>query len=129
MRQRCGAITGAEPTGHRGGGAVGEEDAQADDRLHDGAGDAEPGQLGGAEVADDGGIGEQEERLGDERQEGGHGQPEDLGVVGGRPDTGACRHPSSLGGEPTGGGTPGVRGCLDGVGLVTGCLCMTGGNL
>ena len=52
-----------------GGGAVGEEDAQADRRLEHARGDAEPGQLRGAEVADDRGVREQEQRLGDQREE------------------------------------------------------------
>ena len=73
-------VAGAEVAGDAGGGAVGEEDAQPDDRLEDDRGDAEAGELGGAEVADDGGVGEQEERLGDEREEGRHGQAQDLAV-------------------------------------------------
>ena len=44
-------------------------------------GDAERGELGGAEVADDGGVGEQEQRLGDQGEEGRHGQAQDLPVV------------------------------------------------
>ena len=74
-------VAGAEPAGHAGGGAVGEEDAQPDDGLEDDGGDAEPGQRGGAEVADDGGVGEQEHRLGDQGEERGDGQPHDLPVV------------------------------------------------
>ncbi len=34
----------------------------------------------GAEAADDGRVGEQEQRLGNERPERGQGQPQDLGV-------------------------------------------------
>ena len=49
----------------------------------DGRGDAEPGQLRGAEVPDDGGVGEQEERLGDQGEEGGHGEAR--GSAGRRP--------------------------------------------
>ena len=44
-------------------------------------GDAEPGQLRRAEVADDRGVGEQEQRLGDEGAERGDGEPEDLAVL------------------------------------------------
>ena len=66
--------------GRRCGGAVGEEDAEPDGGLEHDGGDAEPGQLRRAEVADDGGVGEQEQRLGDQRQEGGEGQAQDLAV-------------------------------------------------
>ena len=74
-------VAGAEPAGDAGGGAVGEEDAQADGGLQDDGGDAEAGQRRGAEVADDGGVGEQEQRLGDQREERGDGEPHDLAVV------------------------------------------------
>ena len=40
-----------------------------------------PASGGGAEVADDGGVGEQEQRLGDQREEGRDRQPHDLAVV------------------------------------------------
>ncbi len=40
-----------------------------------------PASWRGAEVADDGGVGEQEQRLGDQGQEGGNGEPEDLPVA------------------------------------------------
>jgi hypothetical protein len=75
--------------GHARGRAEGEEDAQPDDGLEDDRGDAEAGELRGAEVADDSGVGEQEERLGDEREEGGDGQAQDLaiGLAVGRPLT------------------------------------------
>ena len=72
-----------------GGGAVGEEDAQADDGLEDDRGDAEAGELGRAEVADDRGVGEQEERLGDEREEGRDGEAQDLAVAPGSVFTGS----------------------------------------
>ena len=81
LRQRAAGVPGADLAGHRGGGAVGQEDAQADERAEDRRGDAEGGQLAGAEVAHDGGVGEQEERLGDQGEEGRHGQPQDLPVV------------------------------------------------
>ena len=73
-------VARAEVAGDAGGGAVGEEDAQPDDRLEDDRGDAEARELGRAEVADDGGVGEQEERFGDEREEGRDGQAQDLAV-------------------------------------------------
>jgi hypothetical protein len=47
------------------------------------AGDPEPGQGHGAQPSHDRRVGEQEQRLGDQRSEGGHRQPEDLAV--GRP--------------------------------------------
>ena len=40
-----------------------------------------PGELGGAEVADDRRVGEQEQRLGHQRQERRYGEPQDLAVV------------------------------------------------
>ena len=39
------------------------------------------GQLRGAEVADDRGVREQEQRLGDQGEEGRDGEPQDLAVV------------------------------------------------
>jgi hypothetical protein len=71
-------------------GAVGEEDAQADDGLEDDCRDAETRELGGAEVPDDGGVREQEERLGDQGEEGRDGEPQDLAV--GLPVLGRHRH-------------------------------------
>ena len=75
-------VAGAEVPGDARRGAVGEEDAQADDRLEDDGRDAETGELGGAEVAHDRGVGEQEERLGHEGEERRHGQSQDLAVDG-----------------------------------------------
>jgi len=69
-----------DPAGHRRGGAVGQEDAQANRGLHDRPGDAEAGELGRPEVTDDRGVGEQEEGLRDEGQEGRYGEPQDLPV-------------------------------------------------
>ncbi len=79
--QRAAEVARSEPAGHAGGGAVGEEDAQPDRGLQHRGRDAEPGELRGAEMADHRGVGEQEERLGHERQEGRDGQPHDLAVV------------------------------------------------
>jgi hypothetical protein len=73
-------VSRSEVAGDAGGGAVGQEDAQPDDRLEDDRGDAEARELGRAEVADDGGVGQQEERFGDEREEGRDGQAQDLAV-------------------------------------------------
>ena len=75
-------VAGAEVARDAGRGAVGEEDAEADDGLQDHRGDAEAGELGRAEVADDRGVREQEERLGHEGQESGHGEAQDLAVDG-----------------------------------------------
>src|SRR5699024_3150672 len=63
-------VARAEPAGDGRGGAVGQEDEEVDRGQQDGAGDAEPGEGGGAEVADDRRVGEQEKRLGDEGEEG-----------------------------------------------------------
>ncbi len=82
-------VAGAESAGDARGGAVGEEDAQPDGGLEDHRGDPETGQRRGAEVADDGSVGEQEHRLRDQRQERGDGEPNDLAVV-------RVRHPERL---------------------------------
>ena len=74
-------VAGAEVPGDDARRAVGEEDEDAGARDEGGARDAEPGELGRAEVADDRGVGEQEERLGDEREEGRDREPEDLAAV------------------------------------------------
>ena len=76
-----GQIAGADPAGDRGGGGVGEEDEDADGGGEQGRGDAEAGELRGAEVADDGAVDHDEEGLGDECAEGGQGQRDDLAVV------------------------------------------------
>ncbi len=82
LGQRSPGVAGADPPGYRGGCAIGEEDAQADRGLDHGTRDAEPRQLRCAEVADDGCVREQEERLGDQGQERRAGEAEDLPVVG-----------------------------------------------
>ena len=63
-------------------GAVREEDTEPDDGLEDHRGDAQARELRGAEVTDDGGVREQEQRLGDEGEEGGHRESQDLAVDG-----------------------------------------------
>ncbi len=80
LGERAAQVAGAEVAGHAGGGAVGEEDAQADRGLQDDRRDAEAGELGRAEVADDRGVGEQEDRLGDEGEEGRDREAQDLAV-------------------------------------------------
>jgi hypothetical protein len=56
----------AGEAGYLCGGGVGEEHAQADDREQDVRGEAQAGELRGAEVSDDRGVGEDEQRLGDQ---------------------------------------------------------------
>ena len=75
-------VSGAEVARDARSGAVGEEDAEADHRLEDHRRDAEAGELGGAEVTHDGGVGEQEERLGDEGEERRDREAQDLPVDG-----------------------------------------------
>ena len=60
-----------------------------------GAGDPEGGELRRAEVADDRSVGEQEQRLGDQGQEGRHREPQDLPVPGpaARWSRRGCSHP------------------------------------
>jgi hypothetical protein len=58
-------VPGAERAADRRRRGVGQEDAQVDQRRQHRAGHPETGQRGGAEVADDGGVGQQEQRLGD----------------------------------------------------------------
>ena len=79
---RAALVAGAEPAGDGRCGAVGEKDHQADDRLQHRAGQAEAGQGSRAEVADHGGVGEQEQRLSDERPEGGDREAKDFAVHG-----------------------------------------------
>ena len=77
------------------GGGVGEEDEHAHGGGQEGGGDAETGELGGAEVADNGAVRHDEERLGDECAEGRDGQRDDLSVVppaGGLGDLGSLGH-------------------------------------
>ena len=83
LGERAAQVAGPDVPGDAGGGAVGQEDAEPDRGLEDGPRDAEAGQGGGAEVAHDGRVGEQEERLGDQGEEGGNGETPDLAVRGG----------------------------------------------
>ena len=82
LGERPGPVAGTDAAGHRRGGAVGEEDAQAHCSLQHGRGDSQPGELGGAKVADDRGVRQQEHRLGHQGEEGRYGEPQDLAVVG-----------------------------------------------
>ena len=89
-------VAGAQSPGDPGGGAVGEEHTQAHRGLQDHRGDPEPGELGGAEVSHHRGVGEEEQRLGHQREERRHRQPKDLPVH--RPVAPAHRlHPSVAG--------------------------------
>ena len=62
---------------HR-GRSIGEENEDVRGGEQD---RAEAGQGFGAEVTDDRGVGEEEERFGDEREEGWHREPEDLAAL------------------------------------------------
>lgn len=74
-------ITRADAAGDRRCCGVGEEDKDADGGHQQGRGDTETGELGRAQMADDGGVGHEEEGLGDEGAEGRHGECDDLSVV------------------------------------------------
>src|SRR5690606_12256809 len=83
-------VSGTGPSRDDGCRAVGQEDEDVGGGQQHRAGDTETGQRGGPEVADDGAVRQQEEGLGDERQEGRDGKSQDLPAVVGR-------HPESLG--------------------------------
>jgi len=94
----------AELPGHRGGGAVREEDRDAHQGGQRLAGHTEAPERHGADPPDDGRVAEQEERLGDQGAEGRHGQPQDLRVVWApaeqRPQPApGCRHGQVHGGK------------------------------
>ncbi len=74
-------VTGADPAGDRRGGAVGEEDADTDQRLQDRSGDSESRELRRTEMPDDRRIGQQHQRLGHQGEEGRNGQSQDLPVL------------------------------------------------
>ena len=81
-RHRAAAVAGAHASRHRGRRRVGEEHHEPDDRLQDRAREPEPRERRRPEVADHRGVGEQEQRLGDQRPERGHGEPQDVAVDG-----------------------------------------------
>ena len=83
---------GAELAGDDAGGAVGEEHEQVGRGDERGAGHAEAGQRGQAQVPDDRRVGQQEERLGDQGEEGGHREAQDVALLADR-----CAHPCSVG--------------------------------
>ena len=68
------AAAGAELPGDGGRGAVGEEDGHAHERGQGLAGDAKAAQRHRSEPSHNGGVCEQEQRLGDKRPEGGNGE-------------------------------------------------------
>ena len=67
---RVPAVAGAELAGDAGGRAVREEVEDGEGGGEDGAGDGEPGERPGAEMADDGGVGQQVQGLGGQRARG-----------------------------------------------------------
>ena len=73
-------VAGAEVTGHDRGRAVGQEVEDAERRGEHRAGDTEPAELMRAEVPDDRGVGEDVQRLGDQRAERRHRKPQDLPI-------------------------------------------------
>ena len=77
---RARVVAGAAPTRHGGGGGVGEEDEEADDGLQERAADGEAAEDLGTEVADEGGVGEQKERFGDEGTECRDGEPQNVTI-------------------------------------------------
>ena len=60
-------LAGAEQTGDRRGGAVGEEDENGEGDQQERRRQRKSGELWGAEVPDHGGVGEDVERFGDQR--------------------------------------------------------------
>ena len=76
----------ADAAGDGGGRAVGEEVEDPERRRQHRARDREPAERPGAEAADDRGVGEHVQRLGDERTERGEREAPDLPVVGMAPE-------------------------------------------
>jgi len=74
------AAARSDASGDGRGGRVGEEDAEPDERRQERRGDRQRGELGGAEVAHDSAVDEDEQRFGNERTECGDGEREDLAV-------------------------------------------------
>ena len=80
--ERLGAPASARAPRDGGSRGVREEDAQPDDGHQERRGERQAGELGGAQAADDGGVDEDEERLGDECAESGERERDDLPVQG-----------------------------------------------
>jgi hypothetical protein len=86
----CSTVAGAGLARDRGGGRVGEEVEDAERGGEDRPRDGEAGELRGPEVTDDRGVGEEVQRLRDQREERGNGQACDLAVVGAAPGDPHC---------------------------------------
>ena len=76
-----GQVAGTDLASHGRCGAVCEEDTEVNESGERLAGDSEATELGGAEMADDRGVRQQEKGLGHERTEGGHREAKNLTVV------------------------------------------------
>ncbi len=100
QRGRGATVGGADLAGDRCRRRVREEVEDGERRGEDGARDGEPGELAGAELADDRSVDEDVERLGRERPERRERQPPDLGVVGAAPGR---QHPAPKLGHGPGG--------------------------
>jgi hypothetical protein len=74
-------VAGAQQPAHRRGRAVGQEHEHRVEAEQQARRDGQAGELGRAQVPDDGGVGEDVDRLGDQRAERRHRQPGDLPVV------------------------------------------------
>jgi hypothetical protein len=72
---------GADLARDRGRGPVGQEDRDVDERAQRLAGDPEAAERDRADPADDRRVGQQEQRLGDQRAERGHREPQDVPVL------------------------------------------------
>ena len=86
----------ADAAGDGRGRAVGEEVEDAERRGQHRPGDRQPGERPRAEVADDRGVGEDVERLRDERAEGREREPPDLTIVGVAAEQRGPAHPPTL---------------------------------
>jgi hypothetical protein len=75
-----GLRTGTMAAGHGRGAAVGEEDAQPDDRVEDRRSDGQAGQRRRAEVTDDRGVGQHHQGLTDQREKCWDRDPKDLPI-------------------------------------------------
>ena len=73
-------LPGTEQASDRRGGAVGEKDENGEGDQQERRRQRKSGELRGAEVPDHGGVGEDVERFGDQRAEGGQGQGDDPSV-------------------------------------------------
>ena len=80
--QRLACSLGAVQTGGAGGGAVLQERAEPEDLGQQQATQRKARQRQRAQVADDGGVAQHVQRLGDQRPQGGHRKPQDLAVAG-----------------------------------------------